>query len=239
MALTKRVKQGFLRLSMAKKVVLLSSGALMVSAVLPWYDNRNSFGVGETFLGVQGPLFLLGIFVFSFGAISFFNIFLPLLGKNFFKLKRKIGAVAMMLGAQSLFLLLIANSVFYHPSFGTNISHKGIRFGMLVAFISIGFMVSSGWLTHRREKKGEFDEEMEDFMVAPEPAPAPEPIQHIQSATKPLTYGTYEGDPLKLDAKTRYKMMKQQQRRSTNAQENLWGSDSEQVRENMKIRTDL
>ena len=63
MSLTQRVKQGFLRLPMVKKAILLASGVLMLSVVLPWYDNRNSFGVGETYLGIQGPLFLVGVLV--------------------------------------------------------------------------------------------------------------------------------------------------------------------------------
>jgi hypothetical protein len=282
MSLTQRAKQGFLRLPVVKKAILLASAALMISAVLPWYDNRNSFGVGETYLGIQGPLFLVGALVLVFGAISFFNMALPLLGRNFFKLNRKSGVTAVILGLQSLFLLVVANSVFFHPSFGTNISHKGTRFGMLIAFASIGVMVIAGWMTHRKEKAGKFDEmEIDDFMTNPTAAakPVARPVASVAPAA-PVTatpttpsyqrpsagpasnsragqYGAGSGvDPLTLDPKERYKMMKSQARYSQTAQKNLWGSgrgsafsgsdtpkaqavEGHEVSDSMKIRMDL
>jgi hypothetical protein len=306
MALTQRIKQGFLRLPFSKKAVLLSSAALMISAVLPWYDNRNSFGVGDTYLGIEGPLFLVGALVLAFGAISFFNMFFPLMGRNFFRLKRKSGVTAMLLGIQSLLLIVVANSVFYHPSFGMNVSHKGARFGMLFAFASISVMVISGWMTHRREKAGKFDEIDADELMQnpvgagiarPVASPIASPIaspdteifepgatyssgyqrptgaysgngvtgsvglengsrRSTVSSTAGSTVGSTENpgggvDPLTLDAKTRYKMLRAQQRRSESAKTNLWGNGSDGdngsygsttgdgVRDNMKIRMDL
>lgn len=294
MSITQRAKQGFLRLPAVKKAILLSSAALMISAIMPWYDNRNSFGVGETFLGVQGPLFLVGALVMAFGAISFFNMFFPLLGRNFFKLKRKSGVTAMILGAQSLFLLVVANSVFFHPSFGTNVSHKATRFGMVIAFASIGIMLISGWVTYRREKAGKF-EDIEDFMTNPTTDVFEPANQNLSSsglgyspsrattATLARPNGAYGGgvnssnkpsvsssavgavgapdgvDPLTIDAKTRYKMIRSQARYSGNAKRNLWGggqgsafgklnqveadakgeASQQDLSDNMRIRMDL
>lgn len=257
MAVTKRIKQGFLRLPMTKKAILLSSAALMLSAVLPWYDNRNSFGVGETYLGIQGPLFLVGYLALAFGAVIFFNMFFPLMGRNFFKLKRKSGMVSMVLGMQTLFLLLVANSVFYHPEFSANVSHKGLRFGMFVSFVSLAILVTAGLLTHRKEKNGEHEDDIEDIMTNAEPVETPvsTPQYSHAASTRPLysptqtsrptspysrPEGAYQGDPLQLDAKTRYKMMKSQARRQEAAQSNLWGkSGSTNVTDNMRIRPDL
>jgi len=238
-----------------KKTILLASGVLTVSAFLPWYDNRNSFGVGETYLGIEGPLFLVGALIAVFGAVSFSNIFFPLLGRNFFKLKKKMGATAISLGLQSLFLIVVANSVFYHPSFGTNVSHKGTRFGMMTAFVAIAVMVIAGWITHRKEKAGGY-EDIDDFMMNPgandaidmeeravanypgyevptvvsEPSrPAARPVVRASvtpsMAPRPSTMSAPDGvDPLTLDAKTRYKMMRSQSRYSDSAKKNLWGS---------------
>lgn len=282
MALTKRVQQGFLRLPFARKAILVSSAILMVSPLLPWYDNRNGVGIGETFLGIQGPLFLIGVLVLSFGAINFFNMFFPLMGKNFFQLRKRSGITAILLGFQSLFLILIANSIFFHPSFGGEVS-KGTRFGMVVAFGAIAVMLLAGFITHKKEKKGENDA-FDDFFQNPEaymPEPEPEPIQAVPTPVASHGFGessmrslyspeeTHTGhaysasptpgrvsatpssysntmrpsysapsrvpsprtenssdenvDPLTLDAKTRYKMMRSQQRRSTDSQGNLWG----------------
>ncbi len=256
---------------MVKKAILLASGVLMLSVVLPWYDNRNSFGVGETYLGIQGPLFLVGVLVLAFGAVSFFNMFFPLMGRNFFRLKRKGGATAMVLGLQSLFLLVVANSVFFHPSFGTNVSHKGTRFGMVTAFVAIAVMVIAGWMTHRKEKAGKFDD-IDDFMInpttsapveravvtpTPTPTTAPRTTTARPSASSTPAYGAGSGvDPLTLDPKARYKMMRSQARYSQAAKSNLWGGGqgsafsersgtdkpvetAAEVNENMKIRMDL
>lgn len=256
MSVTQRIKQGFLRTPMVQKIVLLSSALLMISPILPWFDSKNSSNIGETYIGVSGPLFLVGILVMTFGAISFFNLFLPLMGKNFFKLRKKSGLVSMLLAIQSLFLIGIANSVFFHPSFGSNISNKGTRFGMFVSVVAIGLMVGAGYLTHRKEKNGEI-EDIEDIMTNEEVTPSP-----VQAVPRPVSSArTYEpaprpnsysvpvnnssspssvpsdayggGDPLLLDPKTRYKMMQAQARRaqsqsqSKNAQNNLWGGVKE------------
>ncbi|MFA5789025.1 MAG: hypothetical protein WC924_04130 [Candidatus Gracilibacteria bacterium] len=218
-----------------KKVILVSSLTLCVSTVMPWYDQRNNFGVGDTFLGIQGPLFAVGLVVLGCGAVSFFNIFLPLMGRNFFDLKRKSGSLALSLGTQALLLLLVANSVFYHPEFAITINNKGTRFGMIAAFFSIGALIISGWWTRRKEKAGvegeEHENEMEDFITPVESASRPlytqpsfntvqdRPIQQpIQSAASI--------DPLTLDAKTRYKILKSQGHYSASARNNLWGSGS-------------
>ncbi len=246
MSITKRLQQGFLRLPLAKKAVLVSSALLAFSPVLPWYDNRNSFGVGESFIGLKGPLFLVGILCLAFGAISFFNLFFPLMGRNFFRLKRKAGAMSSVFGLQSLILLVIANSVFFHPSFGVNVAHKGTRFGMMLAFVTAGIMFVAGWVAHRQEKNAP-EEETDEAMVNPSPTPTfqatPEPAAAFQTHrpvhTPPIhapsvhaaneaqsVPSAFVGDPLTLDIKTRYKLMRSQERQSAGARENLWGTPS-------------
>lgn len=252
MSVSKRIKQGFLRTPLVQKMVLLSSALLMLSPLFPWFDNRNSFNTGETYIGLAGPLFLVGALVMAFGAISFFNLFLPLMGKHFFKMRKKSGMLAMILAVQSLLLIGVANSVFFHPSFGTNVSHKGTRFGLFMAVIAIGFMIGAGYLTHRKEKNGEI-EDIEDIMTNEEVEPAPiqavpqHNVQPVQSSSypRPLTSHDYNpspsstpstpssygqsSDPLLMDPKERFKLMRAQARRaqSQGAQENLWGGQRE------------
>ncbi len=254
MSLTQRLKQGFLRLPPMKKVILVSSATLMVSTVLPWYDQRNNFGVGDTFIGVQGPLFAVGLIVLGCGAVAFFNMFFPLMGRNFFDLKRKSGSLALSLGTQSLLLMVVANSIFFHPDFAATINNKGTRFGMVVAFVSIGAMMISGWWTRRKEKAGgeveEREDDLEDTMVEPvmdedvpvETSSYNQPNYSQPSYSTPQERPAYSGssyvranetptaqqgvDPLTLDPKTRYKMMQSQNRYSSAARNNVWGSGS-------------
>ncbi|MFA6023865.1 MAG: hypothetical protein WC777_01445 [Candidatus Gracilibacteria bacterium] len=243
MSLTQRLKQGFLRLPSAKKLILVSSFTLAVSTVMPWYDQRNNFGVGDTFLGIQGPLFAVGFLVLGCALVSFSNLFLPLMGRHFFDLKRQSGSLALSLGGLSLLLILVANSVFYHPEFAVTINNKGTRFGMVAAFISIGALMISGWWVRRKEKAGggmeDRENELEDFMATPvAPAPMPSysvptpsyvvPVQDRipQPQVQPAPQAQVPVDPLTLDARTRYKMMKSQGHYSSSARNNLWGSGS-------------
>lgn len=264
MSATQRVKQGFLRLPTAKKLLLIASFTLMLSAVLPWYDNQNTFGSGETYLGIQGPLFMVGFVVLALGAINFLNMFLPLFGKNF-GLKRNSGLLSMILGAQAALLLLVGNTVFLHPEFGTNVSHKATGFGMSVAFISVGSLLIAGWWAKRKEQSGDYEKhekELEEAEVAAAamqaiPTPEPEPIQvmhqqpmqssyrRVQEAThyseppranaydyepvRPEPMPTSDVDPLTLDARARYKLMKQRSQQSGHAQNNLWGGGTSKL----------
>lgn len=253
MSATQRVKQGFLRLPTAKKCLLIASFMLMVSAVLPWYDNQNSFGAGENYLGIQGPLFMVGFLVLGLGALNFLNMFLPLFGKNFWSLKRSSGAMSMILGAQAALLLLVGNTVFLHPDFGTTANQKATGFGMTVAFLSVGTLLIAGWWAKRKEKSGEYEQREKAIADAEEEARAVEAVQPFTPTPMPRhDYGTYEApvddyvpvvdtpstpayapqidhasvDPLTLDPKERYRLLKQRQRQSSHAQNNLWGGGS-------------
>lgn len=235
MSLTQRLKQGFLRLPPMKKVILISSFTLSLSTVLPWYDQRNNFGVGETYLGLQGPLFTVGLLVLGCGVVSFLNLFIPLFGRNFFDLKRKTGSLAVTLAVQSLFLLLVANSIFFHPDFASTINNKGTRFGMIIAFFSIGALMISGWWVRRKERAGVGDEEPE-YEVEDSARPVTTPSESIpvessyetpyyEPARPSVAQTAQEVDPLTLDARTRYKMMKAQGHYSSSARNNLWGGN--------------
>lgn len=219
MSVTQRVKQGFLRLPFSRKTILISSGILAISPLLPWYDNRNSFGIGESYLGIQGPLFLIGFLIMGFGLVNFSNLFFPLLGKNFFQLRRKTGATSMLLGSQGLLLLVIANSVFFHPSFGEAVN-KSSGTGMFVAFMSLGIIIVSGYLARRNDSEEE-PEPLEMVNEAPEVTPVQAYTAPAQSYTPTQTYErphvspqASTVDPLTLDPKTRYKMMQAQMRQN-------------------------
>lgn len=250
MSLTQRVKQGFLRLPLMKKAILVSGAGLMLSTVMPWYDTRNSFGIGETYLGIQGPLFVIGALVLVCGAVSFSNIFFSLMGRKFFNLKKRGGTTSLILGAQSLLFVLMGNVIFYNPEFGTDVGSKTTRFGMVVAFVSIGTMIIAGWLARKKENEEEDDVEdiMSDVMPVEAPVSHAMPSYSVPISSTPVTpsyqmparpASAYQQssfttpvapvapagvDPLTLDARTRYKMMQSQGRYSSNAKTNLWGS---------------
>ncbi|MFA5793222.1 MAG: hypothetical protein WC897_05150 [Candidatus Gracilibacteria bacterium] len=245
------MKQGFLRLPFVKKAILLGSMMAMISTIMPWYDQRNSVGIGDTYLGIQGPLFVIGVLVLGFAGVTFFNLFLPLLGRNFFNLRRKSGVLSLILGAESLLFLLVGNVIFYNPDFGLSSSTKGTRFGMMVAFLSVGLMMIAGYFAKKYEKN-EAEETLE-FNVEEqnvEPAQSTYASPSTASYQNPPTYSPSAGhqipvqtsltdkvDPLTLDVKTRYKMMQSQTRYSSSARGNLWGGGNGSAFQSQNTKT--
>ncbi len=155
------LKYAFSRLSRPKKVVLITSLSTVISCILPWYHDLSVYGVSDTFLGITGPLFLAGLFIFAMSGFVALMIGMPMMGKRFLKLPVKGSVISMVAGIQSLFLLLIANSVFYHSKFGVSISQKGPGFGMTVAMIAVIGLIAGSYFWYKEEfaYKG-FDEQV-------------------------------------------------------------------------------
>lgn len=191
MSLTERIKQGYLRLSGHEKAILIGSGLVMLSPLLPWYDSMKGY-IPETIIGVSGPLFLLGIFTMIFGALTFFQLFLPMIGKSL--AKRDIGQLSNFCGFQAILMLIISNSVFFSPDYGVSISNKGTRFGMFFAFIGAVLMIFGAYFAKKRARKTDF-------------------TTHTLSENQVQSYtATVE----QMDARERYRSM------SSNARANLW-----------------
>jgi hypothetical protein len=148
-----RMKHTLKRLDTAHKWLLASSALVALSTIMPWYEDVDAFGAGDRYLGVTGPLFLIGLMVMASALFTTAWIVLPKLGKRMPSLPVHQGALFTFLGIQNLVFLLIANSVFFHPKFGVNIMMKNTRFGMILAFAGVLLMVWSGYRLYRRERR--------------------------------------------------------------------------------------
>lgn len=141
------------KLDVTRKWVLLASVIVAISALLPWYEDLDAFGAGDLYLGITGPLFLIGLMIFASSVFVMSWIIMPTLGKRLPTLPIKESTLFTFLGIQDLLLLLVANSVFFHPKFGVNITLKDTRFGMIAAFIGVILLIWSGYQLYRRERK--------------------------------------------------------------------------------------
>ena len=173
----RRVRNQFSRLDMTRK--WLVGGALLtaISALMPWYEDLDAFGAGDLYLGVTGPLFLVGLMVLVSSLFVIAWIVLPLMDKKLPTLPVKEGALFAFLGVENLFLLMLANSVFFHPKFGVNITLKDTKFGMITVFIGVFVMIWSGYQLYRKEA----NPSMNTIGSTPEPLikmPRPEPKRY-------------------------------------------------------------
>lgn len=74
----------------------------------------------------------------------------------------KEAMIYILSGAISLFLMVIANSVYLHPKFGINITSKVIQFGMIVAFAGAGMVLIAGVLQSRERGTSRHLKEFEE-----------------------------------------------------------------------------
>ncbi len=228
MSLMQRIKQGYLRLPGSEKAIFIGSGLLMISPLLPWYDSMKGYVI-DTIMGISGPLFLLGILTMVFGGITFLHIFMPFLDRSFFK-NSNVSKLANFSGFEALLMLVISNSVFFSSDFGTSATHKGTRFGMMIAFMGVALTIVGAYFA--KGKVRNVVEVKENFYQTP--------VQNTFSA--PVS--TLTSTPVDMDAREKYRAM------SSQARQNLWQrrADSpfskldaieQKVTDNMKIRTDL
>lgn len=152
MSLT-RLKETFFRLPKQIKFVGIGGAILAVSTLLPWYADLDSYKIGDEFLGVTGPASFVGIVVLALAGLSLWLFSYRLLEKRLPRLPVREGIVHLFVAAESLFLLIVVNSIFFHPKFGVNITLKESRFGMTLAVIGSILIFVGGYLLNREEVK--------------------------------------------------------------------------------------
>lgn len=134
-----RIKAAFSGASPEQKVLLLANLALMLSVFLPWYSDLDTRNIASRFTGVNGPLYVVGLFLFVTAALSFVFDFIVLLGHGGEYEKMPQWQIAA--GTQSVFLVALAYSVYAHDKFGLGyLSSKSFHFGFYLALAG-GFAV--------------------------------------------------------------------------------------------------
>lgn len=149
----RRLTSAISRLETTQKWILFSAVLVGLSTILPWYEDLDAFGAGDLYLGITGPLFLVGLVVFASAAMVAYWIIAPAMGKRLPSLPIKDGALFTFLGLQDLMMLLVANSVFFHPKFGVNITLKNTKFGMILAAAGVLLLIWSGYRLYKKEEK--------------------------------------------------------------------------------------
>ena len=53
-------------LKLSKKIIYFSSALTILSVFMPWYSDIDKFKIGDSFLGITGPLYLAGFIAVSY-----------------------------------------------------------------------------------------------------------------------------------------------------------------------------
>ncbi len=130
-----------MNLPLPKKIVLVGAFFMVIGVFMPWYNDIDKFRIGESFLGISGPLYLAGFLVFLSGALSLGIIITQLMEKPLPKLPIKELQLHILGSILSFLMLVLTASVYFHPKFGVNLTDKSVGFGMILAFIGAGLLL--------------------------------------------------------------------------------------------------
>ncbi|MEK7672718.1 MAG: hypothetical protein AAB373_02435 [Patescibacteria group bacterium] len=153
------LKTRLIKLPLGQKILLVGSFLTVLGAVLPWYSDIDKFNIGDTFLGITGPLYLSGFMVLLAGGLSLGIVVMKLLEKKtpqFFVSENQIHSFNSVL---TILMLIISASVYFHPKFGVNLTDKTIGIGMIFDFIGALAIVGGVVVSLRGKKEYKFVEE--------------------------------------------------------------------------------
>lgn len=148
---TKRINQLVSDLPFEKKLIGAGSLFLILSLFLPWYSDLDAFHYGQIFIGLNGPLYLIG---FSFLAMAGISLGL-ILGQEwnlkvpFESLKNP--KLFLHFGIFSFYLLFLTNSIYFDKNFGVNLTEKSPGYGMFIAFLATSALTIGGYLNTREK----------------------------------------------------------------------------------------
>ncbi len=132
---------------------------VFLSAFLPWYSDVDRFRIGNTFLGITGPLYLAGLLIMIVGAISIGYIVLQLLKKPLPNIPLSESQTYVFGGSSVIFMVVLAASVYFHSKFGVNLADKSAGIGMFTAIIGGSILVMGGLFLKKTRPSDDFDEE--------------------------------------------------------------------------------
>ncbi len=146
------LKNRLKELSLSHKFVLIGSALAFISVFLPWYSDIDRFKTGDTFLGITGPLYLVGIMVLVASLASFGIILMRLLDKPAPKLPVSENYFHIFTSSVAAVMLVLALSVYFHPKFGVNLIDKAAGIGLYLSFIGSGLVMLGGFLANQKRE---------------------------------------------------------------------------------------
>ena len=132
----KQILARWQKLPSAHKFFLVFLLISVLSPLLPWFGDRNQFTSGNILLGVSGPIAFIGLNILVFSAFVLLHEFYFLIRNQLILGEETALKFYRFLGPVNLYLVIIAASVYFHPSIGTNLLAKSFYIGFYSAVIS-------------------------------------------------------------------------------------------------------
>lgn len=139
-------------------MVFVAGCLTIISVFMPWYSDIDRFNIGDSYLGISGPMYLAGLLIFLSAVASVGIVVLKMLQRPIPKLPVKEEHFYILTGALSVLMLVLTLSVYFHPKFGINLTDKNAGIGIFLAFIGTGITILGGALA-LRGKEVNFEQE--------------------------------------------------------------------------------
>lgn len=149
---TKSLRERIKEFTTEQKLVFWGSTLMVASVFFPWYSDLDAFKTGDTFLGITGPLYLAGVLLLGIGVIAASTMISRTMRDKMERIFSVIGNFYMMAAGFSAFLLLLANSVYFHPKFSMNIVIKESRLGMFIALAGVIALGMGGYMMRKQHR---------------------------------------------------------------------------------------
>ena len=146
-----RIKETFLRLPLAQKMIGVGALVLALATLMPWYEDVDAYKIGDQFLGVTGPASFVGFAILVMVGLSLWIFSYRLLERRVPRLPVREAIINLAVSIESIFLLLLVNSIFFDAKFGVNITLKESRFGMVFAFAGAVVLGIGAYMQNREE----------------------------------------------------------------------------------------
>lgn len=151
-----RVKSGFAKLSQAEKVIFIGAALTLLSLFLPWYHDLDAWGKGDTYLGITGPLSIIGLVILLGTGCVFAKTGSKMLGRRVRSLE-KFKDLSLYVAAENILLFVVTTSIYFDPKFGVNITLKETAFGLFLCLIGSITISIGGYMKRQEPAKPELN----------------------------------------------------------------------------------
>lgn len=177
-------------LTFDKKLLAVGSILMVLSLFFPWYVDADSFRISTVFIGLNGPLYLVGLTFLVLSSITLMFLVMDYFNKKMPLFAIKPSKFYVGFGLASFYLLMIVNTVYFDKNFGVNIAMKQSGFGMFMAFIAAALITIGGYMSTRERTSilRNFEEETKAKVSMPSVDLRNKPRENLrQSISHPTT----------------------------------------------------
>lgn len=181
--ISRRLQNELKSLSFSDKVLGIAIILSMISVFFPWYQESDPWGGNpEKYLGVTGPLYLIGTVIFLISLITLYYFYRSTIRKIENNLPVSPEMLYIIGGSLILFFTIIEFSIYFHSKFGINPLRKEARFGMILAVLSASCTIILGFLNFKKSQSSVLP-----YIYEPPARHEMKPHQSLQERKIPLT----------------------------------------------------